>query len=78
MAEDYVFLVEAFNDLEGDIIFGLLESAGIPARKKDRNSYTGAMRIIGGQAYEIKILVPAHRLEEAQALLREVAEENKE
>jgi hypothetical protein len=70
LVEQWVFLVEAYNDVEAQIIVGLLESEGIPARKEDSNPFTGAMRVLGGQAYEVNILVPPAKLEQARALLR--------
>ncbi|MEW5784686.1 MAG: DUF2007 domain-containing protein [Bacillota bacterium] len=75
MTGEWAFLVEAFNDLEAEIILGLLESGGIPAQKAD-DLFTGAMRVIGGQAYEVRILVPEKYLEQARALLRCAAREN--
>lgn len=75
MSGEWVFLVEAYNDVEADIILGLLESAGIPARKAD-DPFTGAMRVIGGQAYEVRIMVPVNLLEQARALLRSAALED--
>ncbi|NLY39977.1 MAG: DUF2007 domain-containing protein [Firmicutes bacterium] len=76
--EQWVFLVEAYNDVEAQIILGLLESEGIPARKEDSDPFTGAMRVLGGQAYEINILVPPSRLEQARALLRSASEKGED
>ncbi len=71
MAEvnEWVVLVETENDLEADIVCGFLSENGIPARKADSNPYAGAMRVIGGQAVEVHVLVPGVFLEQAQALL---------
>jgi hypothetical protein len=74
MPEEWVFLAEAFNDVEAEIICGLLQASGIPCRKEDRDSLTGAMRVIGGLAYEIRIMVPKPLLKQAQALLRSAGE----
>ncbi len=65
-------LVEAYNDVEADIICGFLQEKGIPAKKADSSPYTGAMRIIGGQAMEVHVLVPGSFLQEASELLLEI------
>lgn len=70
MEEEWIFLVEAYNDTEAEIICGMLKAAGIPARKEDSDSFTGAMRVIAGQAMEVHVKVPKHSLEQARALLR--------
>lgn len=75
MQEEWVFLVEAVNDVEAEIISGLLQASGILSRKEDSDSLAGAMRVIGGQAYEIWIMVPAPLLKKAQAVLRSAGEE---
>ena len=67
--ENWVFLVEADNDIEAEIICGFLQEKGIPARKADSSPYTGAMRVIGGLAVEIQILVPEPFLDQAKLLL---------
>ena len=80
MAEEWVFLVEAFNDVEAEIISGLLQTSGIPSRKEDHDSLAGAMRVYGGQAYGIRIMVPEPQLDKARAVLRSASsgEEEKE
>ncbi|HOL17006.1 MAG TPA: DUF2007 domain-containing protein, partial [Bacillota bacterium] len=74
MEEQWAQLAEAFNDVEAEIICGLLQSANIPCRKVDRDALAGAMRVIGGQAYEIRILVPRRLLQQARELLRSAKE----
>ncbi|MBS3943016.1 MAG: DUF2007 domain-containing protein [Dethiobacter sp.] len=69
MADQWELLVEVFNDVEADLVCGLLQSAGIPCRKEDSDTLTGAMRVIGGQAFEIQILVPERLLKQARDLL---------
>lgn len=69
MDENWVFLVEVDNDIEAEIICGFLQEKGIPARKADSSPYTGAMRVIGGLAVEIQILVPGPFLDRAKKLL---------
>jgi len=66
---NWMVLVEAANDIEADIICGLLQEKGIPARKADSSPYTGAMRVIGGMAVEVQILVPESFLDQAKELL---------
>lgn len=72
MAENWVFLVEAYNDLEAEIICGALRSAGIPAVKEDSDPFTGAMRVVTGQAMEVQVKVPRTYLEQARTLLRDI------
>ncbi len=69
---DWEILVEASNDVEADIICGFLQEKGIPARKADSSPYTGAMRVIGGQAMEVQVLVPGPFLEQAAQLMLEI------
>jgi len=64
-------LVETNNDIEADILCGFLRDKGIPARKADSNPYAGAMRVIGGQAVEVQVLVPRPFLEQAKELLQD-------
>lgn len=69
MEYNWVVLIEADNDVEADIILGFLREKGIPARKADSSPYTGAMRVIGGLAVEVQILVPDSYKEEARDLI---------
>mgnify|MGYP001123424669 CR=1 FL=1 len=69
MDSEWVLLIEAENDLEADIICGFMQEQGIPTRKADSSPYTGAMRVIGGLAVEVQILVPENMLEEARTVL---------
>jgi len=69
--KNWVFLTEVNNDVEADIICGFLWEKGIPARKSDSSPYAGAMRVIGGQAVEVQVLVPEPFLEKAENLLHE-------
>jgi len=61
--------MEADNDLEADIILGFLQDKGVPAKKTDSSPYTGAMRVIGGLAVEVQILVPDSFEQEARSLI---------
>ncbi|OPL10316.1 MAG: hypothetical protein AVO34_11035 [Firmicutes bacterium ML8_F2] len=71
MAEEWTILMEAANDIEADIICGFLEDKGIPARKADSSPYSGAMRIIGGSAVEVQVLVPHSFLKQAEKVIRD-------
>ncbi|MDW7738474.1 MAG: DUF2007 domain-containing protein [Bacillota bacterium] len=75
MDENWVILTEVENDLEADIICGLLNENGIPGRKADSSPYTGAMRVIGGLAFEVQILVPEKFFNEAKEMLNNLNEE---
>ncbi len=75
MEEEWTFLMQAFNDIEAEIVCGLLREASIPVRRKDSDPLSGAMRVVGGQAYEIDIFVPQKMLPRARALLAEVLRE---
>mgnify|MGYP000305016771 CR=1 FL=1 len=74
MVEQWVVLTEAANDIEADIICGFLQDKGIPARKADSSPYTGAMRVIGGLAVELQILVPDSFLTQAEEILHDFNE----
>ena len=65
----WTVLVEADNDIEAEIICGFLQDKGIPARKADSSPYAGAMRVIGGMAVEVQILVPETFMNQAKELL---------
>jgi hypothetical protein len=69
MQEEWVLLIEAESDLEAAIIDGLMAENGIPVRKEDSSPYTGAMRVIGGMAYEVRLLVPGPLYKQAKQLL---------
>jgi hypothetical protein len=69
-------LVEAafvHNEMEGEMIRGLLEGAGIPSIlqaagmfEATRHGFGGGVPVYGGAQ---KVMVHAHRLEEAQAVI---------
>ncbi len=69
MEYSWKILVEADNDIEADIICGFLQDKGVPARKADSSPYAGAMRVIGGMAVEVQILVPESFLDQAKELI---------
>ncbi len=72
MDNNWLVLLEATNDVEADIICGFLQDRGIPAIKADSSPYTGAMRVIGGLAVEVQVMVPEPFLEEAKRLQKEL------
>jgi hypothetical protein len=71
MIDSWVVLMEAENDVEADIICGFLYEKGIPTRKADSSPYTGAMRVIGGLAFEVQIIVPEPMLAQAKQLIND-------
>jgi hypothetical protein len=71
MNDNWVVLMEAENDVEAEIICGYLYEKGIPTRKADSSPYTGAMRVIGGLAFEVQILVPEPMLAQAKQLIND-------
>jgi len=75
MSDEWVVLIEAESDLEAAIISGLMAEHGIPIRREDSSPYTGAMRVIGGLAYEVTLMVPGALYEQARALLDEIEED---
>lgn len=73
--------MQAYSDIEADILCGLLETAMIPVRRKDSDPLAGSMRVIGGQAYEIDLYIPEEMLSRARTLLaslQDVENENGE
>ena len=65
---EFVRVAIVRDDVEADIVLGLLESAGIPAVKRVTDMAAGAWDglPVGGAR---EILVPPDRLEEAHELL---------
>ncbi|SHF21013.1 Putative signal transducing protein [Desulfofundulus australicus DSM 11792] len=61
-------LLTAANDLEADMIAGLLKQAGIPTRYKYSgiNSY---LKVVMGPVVPLEIWVPAEKIREAQEIL---------
>ncbi|MDQ0286277.1 hypothetical protein J2Z49_001389 [Desulfofundulus luciae] len=61
-------LCTAANDLEADMIAGLLNHAGIPTQRK----YSGinrCLKVIMGPVVALEIWVPAARIQEAREIL---------
>ncbi|NLA04403.1 MAG: hypothetical protein GX881_01650 [Firmicutes bacterium] len=76
--EGWTFLMQAYNDVEAGIVSGMLETASIPVRRKESDPLAGAMRVVGGQAYEIDLYVPEEMLSRARALLASLQESENE
>ena len=74
--EEWFFLTDAFNEVEADIICGVLETNEIPF-KKEYPTFTG-IKVIFGQATDVTIMVPRQYLERAKELLKEIVEEEEE
>lgn len=69
MEKEWAFLVQATNDLEAEVICGLLREASIPVRQKDIDSLMGFVRVVGGYVWGIDIFVPREALPRARALI---------
>lgn len=65
----WVFLMQAYNDMEAALVCGLLGAASIPALQKASDPLAEGMRVVGGQAHELDIYVPEKNLPQARALL---------
>lgn len=63
-----VFLTEAYNDIEADIICGLLKTRGIQYEKLHRGPYQG-LGVIMGQEIGVTVMVLPEQLAEARLLL---------
>ncbi len=73
--EEWIFLTDAFNEIEADIICGVLETNDIPV-KKEYPTYTG-IKVIFGQAMNVSIMVPGQFYDRAKVLL-EIADEEQD
>ncbi len=77
MEKEWVFLIQAVNDLEAEIICGLLREASIPVQRKDGDPLIGFMRVVGGQSGDVDIFVPPELLARARSLLTATLHEEK-
>lgn len=72
-SSDLVPAAVVANETEGEMIRGLLESAGIPSILRAAGMFEGLRHGLGGGVPVYggaqKVLVHAHRLEEAQRLI---------
>ncbi len=73
--EEWTYLTDAFNEIEADIICGLLESENIPVKKEYNGPYPG-LKVILGQESGFSIMVPAAYRQRARDLLANQEEEN--
>ncbi len=67
-------LIETESDTEAAILSGLMAEHGIPVFREDSSPYAGAMRVIGGMAYGVKVMVPGTFYEQAKSLLDSLEE----
>lgn len=69
------------NEMEAEMIRGLLESAGIPSIIQPAGMFEGTRHGFGGVPVyggAQKVMVHAHRLEEAETLIAETLVEDEE
>lgn len=71
----WVFLQSTLNDVEADIIAGLLESHEIPTMRR-YPGYSSLAKIYTGSPFGVEIYVPAHLIKKARDLLYDVEQEN--
>ncbi len=67
---NWSFLAEVFNEVEADIVCGLLESEEIPVKKEYTGPFPG-LKVIFGQENGFSIMVPADHLQKAKKLIEE-------
>ncbi|NLA27630.1 MAG: DUF2007 domain-containing protein [Firmicutes bacterium] len=72
MEKEWAFLVQAGNDIEAEIICGLLRESSIPVQQRDIDSLMGFVRVVGGYVWGIDIFVPRQMLPRARAILATV------
>lgn len=68
MSSSWAYLTSIFNDWEGDIIAGLLETHGIPIMRKYPGS-SGIAKIYLGSSFGAELYVPEEKLELARSIL---------
>lgn len=73
MSGEWVFLLEAYDDTEADIIMGFLESHGIPSKKKYKGPYSG-LKVIMGKELGVSILVPPDMEGRSRELLESISD----
>jgi hypothetical protein len=68
---EWIEVTNVTNDIEYEIIKGLLDSAGIPAVKRYRGDIGAFLEVVAGTPFAggIGILVPPDRYEEASRLV---------
>lgn len=73
LEKDWVFLLQASNEIEADIVLSLLQHSGVPAKKMYRSAAAG-LRTVMGQALDVDLYVPSELLREAHRVLEEKKE----
>ncbi|MDP4093768.1 MAG: DUF2007 domain-containing protein [Bacillota bacterium] len=63
--DQWVHLTTAADDMELEILAGLLESAGIPSSRK----FIGIDKYVGAPLAGLELMVPESRFEEAKSIL---------
>ena len=76
--EGQAYLCTVYSPTELQVILGILDSAEIPFLLKDRGAGGVSRVIMGFTLYGTDIFVPEAALEEAEALILPVCEENAE
>ena len=72
--EEWVFLVNVKDEIEGDSIEALMDSCGIPVLRAHNDYSTLANVYTGKSNFGADLLVPESRLEEAKGILSSTAE----
>ncbi len=72
--ESWVFLTEAYNETEANVICGFLQTHEIPTQKEFHGPFSG-LRVIMGEEIGVSIMVPEELLPRARALLAEIDED---
>ncbi len=71
---EWVFLIEATNETEADIICGFLQTHEVPAKKEYSGPFSGLKVIMGQEVGVISIMVPSNLKSLARDLLEEIEE----
>lgn len=74
-SEEWKFLIHAHNDLEADVIIGLLETHGIPTVKKYK-AIENYVKIITGMVTGVWLYVPGDMLDLASQILKATEEKH--
>ena len=70
MAEDWVVVEVAPDELSAEMLVEFLRDQGVPARIKASD----AVSFLGASSFGCRVLVPADRLEDAKAVLSDETE----
>lgn len=71
MEKNFVHLIQVYNDVEADIVVGLLNEYNIPSIKKYKGN-KGFMKVIMGTALGVDIFVKAQDFETAKEIIESV------